>query len=75
MERDLREKPIFRFSDGSLEKYESFKIQWNIHHRMLCWDFHRARVEELYMCLEGKAALQVEEVVQGSNITMDVTKM
>ncbi len=31
-----------KFSECSVESYESFRSQWNIHHRMLCWDDHRA---------------------------------
>ncbi len=41
---------------------------------MLVWDTHRAGVE-LYMSLEGKAALKVEEVVMNANGISNVTKM
>ncbi len=41
---------------------------------MLCWDDHRAGVE-LYISLEGKAALKVEEVVESADGTWDNTKM
>ncbi len=63
-----------KFSDGSAEVYESFRSKWNIHHRMLCWDDHRAGVE-LYISLEGKAALKIEEVLESADGTWDVTKM
>ncbi len=63
-----------KFSDGSVEVYESFRSQFNIHHKMLGWDTPRAGVE-LYMSLEGKAALKVEEVVMSANGISNVTKM
>ncbi len=34
-----------KFSDGSVELYENFRSQFNIHHKMLGWDTHRAGVE------------------------------
>ncbi len=41
---------------------------------MLGWDPNRARIE-LYMSLEGKAALKVEEVVMNANGMSNVTEM
>ncbi len=41
---------------------------------MLGWDTNRAGIE-LYMSLEGKAALKVEEVVMNANSTSDVAEM
>ncbi len=51
-----KRETALNFSDGSVESYESFKSQFNIHHKMLGCDNRRAEVE-LYMSLEGKAAL------------------
>ncbi len=45
---------------------ESFR---NIHRRMLCWDDRRAGIE-LYMSLEGKIALKVEEAVENHDGSM-----
>ncbi len=56
-----------KFSEGSLDTCESFRSQFNIHHKMLGWDTQRAGIE-LYMNLEGKAALKVKEVVQNSEM-------
>ncbi len=55
-----------KFSDGSVASYESFKSQFNIHHKMLGWDTRRAGVE-LCMSFEGKAALNVEEGIMNAN--------
>ncbi len=41
---------------------------------MLGWDNYRTAVE-LYMSLEGKAALKVEEVIENADSTSNVTKM
>ncbi len=41
---------------------------------MLGWDTHRAGIE-LYMSLEEKAALNVEEIVMNVNGTSNVTEM
>ncbi len=41
---------------------------------MLAWDTHRAGIE-LYMSLEEKAALNVEEIVMNANGTSNVTEM
>ncbi len=41
---------------------------------MLGWDTHRAGIE-LYMSLEGKAALKVEEVVMNAEDMSNITKM
>ncbi len=51
-----------KFSEGSLDTYQSFRSQINIHHKMLGWDTQRAGIE-LYMNLEVKAALKVEKVI------------
>ncbi len=41
---------------------------------MLGWDDYRT-AGELYMSLEGKAALKVEEVVENADSTWNATKM
>ncbi len=69
-----KRETTLKFSDVSVECYESFKSQFNIHHKMLGWDTHRAGVE-LYMSLEGKAALNVEEVVMNADGMSNVTEM
>ncbi len=56
--RDKRETNL-KFSEGCVEQYESFRSQFIIHHKMLGWSNDRAGIE-LYMSLEGKAALKVE---------------
>ncbi len=63
-----------KFSEGTVEQYESFESQFIIHHKMLDWDTKRAGIE-LYMSLEGKAALKVEEVVTIANGTSNVPEM
>ncbi len=62
------------FSEGTVEQYESFRCQFNIHRKMLSWDTNRAGIE-LYMSLEGIVALKVEEVIMNANGTSDVTEM
>ncbi len=62
------------FSEGTVEQYESFRSQFNIHHKMLGWDTNRAGID-LYMSFEGKAALKVEEVVMNVNGASDVAEM
>ncbi len=57
-----------------MELYESFMSQFNIHHKMLGWDTNRAGIE-LYMSLEGKAALKVQEVIMNANGTSNVTEI
>ncbi len=57
-----------------MKSFRSFRSQWNIHHRILFWDDYRAAIKR-YMRLEGKAALNVEEVVESFDGTCDVTKM
>ncbi len=54
-----------KFSEGSVEQYESFRSQFIIRHKMLGWSNDRAGIE-LYMSLEGKAALKVEEVIMNA---------
>ncbi len=56
-----KRKTSLKFSEDSVETYESFRSQFNIHRKMLGWDYYRTAVE-LYMSLEGKGALTVEEV-------------
>ncbi len=70
----FKRETTLKFSDGSVESYESFRSQFNIHHKMLGWDTHRAGVE-LYMSLECKAALKVEEVVMNANGMSNITEM
>ncbi len=62
-----------KFSDGSVEPYESFRSKFNIHHKMLGWDTNRAGME-LYMSFEGKAALKLEEVIMNANGTSNITR-
>ncbi len=63
-----------KFSEGTVEQYESFRSQFNIHHKMLGCDTNRAGIE-LYMSLEGKAALKVEEVIINASSKSNVTEM
>ncbi len=63
-----------KFSEGTVEQYESFRSQNNIHHKMLGWNTNRAGIE-LYMILEGKPALKVEEVVINARGMSNVTEM
>ncbi len=49
-----------KFSEGTVDQYESFRSKFNIHNKMLAWDNNRVGIE-LYMSLEGKAALKVED--------------
>ncbi len=63
-----------KFSEGTVEQYESFRSQFNIHHKMLGWDINRGGIE-LYMTLKGKAALKVEEVFINASGTSNVTEM
>ncbi len=63
-----------KFSEDTVEQYESFRSQFNIHHNMLGWDTNRAGIE-LYKSLEGKAALKVEEVIINTSSTSNVAKM
>ncbi len=57
-ERYKRETSL-KFSDCSVELYESFRSQFNIHQKMLGWDTRKAGVE-LYMRLGGKTALKID---------------
>ncbi len=68
-----KRKTIFKFSEGSVETYESFRSWFNIHRKMLEWDDHRTAVE-LYMSLKGKAALKVE-VLENADSTGNVSDM
>ncbi len=58
-EKRYKREINLKFSEGTVEQYASFRSQFNIHHKMLGWDSNRAGIE-LYMSLEGKAALKVE---------------
>ncbi len=57
-----------KYSEGTVDQYASFRSQFNIHHKRLDLDTKRAGIE-LYMSLEGKAALKVEEVIMNVNGT------
>ncbi len=63
-----------KFSEGTVEQYESFRSQFIIHHKMLGWSNDRAGME-LYMSLEGKAALKVEEVIMNAKGTSNFSGM
>ncbi len=69
-----KRKTDLKFSEGSLEEYESFKSQFIVHHKMLDWDTNRAGIE-LYVSLQGKAALNVEEVAMNAKSTSDLSGM
>ncbi len=69
-----KRETCLKLTEGSVELYESFRIQFNIYHKMLGWDTYRAGVE-FCMSLEGKAALKVEEVVMNANDMSKVTEM
>ncbi len=62
-ERRYKRETNLKFSKGTVEQYESFRRQFIIHHKMLHWSNDRAGIE-LYMSLEGNAALKVEGVKQ-----------
>ncbi len=34
-----------KFPEGSVEQYDIFRSQFNIHHKMLGWDTNRAGIE------------------------------
>ncbi len=63
-----------KFSEGTVEQYENVRSQFIIHHKMLCWSNDRTGIE-LYMSLEGKAALKVEEVVMNAKGTSNLAGM
>ncbi len=63
-----------KFSKSTVDQYESFRSQFNIHHKMLGWDTKTAGIE-LYMSLEGKAAMKVEEVIMNANGTSNVAEI
>ncbi len=63
--RRYKRETNLKFSEGTVEQYESFRSQFIIQHKMLCWSNERVGIE-LYMSLEGKAALKVEEVVMNA---------
>ncbi len=68
-----KRETTLKFTEGSVETYESFRGQFNIHRKMLGWDNYRTAVE-LYMSLEGTAALKVE-VVENADSTGNVSDM
>ncbi len=63
-----------KFSEGSVEQYESFRSQFFIHHKMLGWSNDRAGIE-LYMNLEGKADVKVEEIIMNAKGTSNFSRM
>ncbi len=63
-----------KFSEGTVDQYENCRSQFNIHHKMLGWDTNRAGIE-LYMSLEGKATLKVEEVVMNAKSMSNIAEM
>ncbi len=63
-----------KFPEGSVEQYKRFRSQFNIHHKMLGWDNNRAGIE-LYMSLEGKATLKVEEVIMNAQGMSNIVQM
>ncbi len=72
--KTYKRETTLKFSEGSVETYESFRSQFNIHRKMVGCDDYRTAVE-LYMSLEGKAALKVEEVVENADSTVNVSDM
>ncbi len=73
-EKRYKRETILKFSEGSVDTYESFGSQFNIHHKMLGWDTPRAGIE-LYMGLAGKAALKVEEFIMNAESTSNIIEM
>ncbi len=73
-EKRYKRETTLKFSEGSVETYESFRSQFNIHRMILGWNDYRTAVE-LYMSLEGKAALKIEEVVLNDSSTGNVFHM
>ncbi len=69
-----KRETTLKLSEVSVETYESFRSQFNIHRKMLRWDDYRTAVE-LYMSLEGKEALKGEEVVENADSTGNVSDM
>ncbi len=69
-----KRETTLKFSEGSVETYKSFRSQFDIHQKMLGWDDYRTAVE-LYMSLEGKGTLKVEEVVENADSTGNVSDM
>ncbi len=69
-----KRETTLKFSEGSVKNYETFRSQFNIHRKMLGWDDYRTAVE-LYISLEGKAVLKVEEVVVNADSTGNVFDM
>ncbi len=72
--RRYKRETNLKFSEGTVEQYESCRSQFIIHHKMLGWSNDRAGIE-LYMSLEGKAALKVEEVVMNAKGTSNLAGM
>ncbi len=70
-----KRETTLKFSEGFVETYESFRSQFfNIHRKMLGCDDYRSAVE-LYMSLEGKAALKAKEVSENADSTGNVSDM
>ncbi len=46
-----KRETTLKFTEGSVETYESFRSQFNVHQKMLGWDIYRTAVE-LYISLE-----------------------
>ncbi len=67
-----KRETTLKFSEGSVETYETFRSQFNIHRKVLGWNDYRTAVE-LYMSLEGKAALKVEEVIENAVSTGNIS--
>ncbi len=72
--RRYKRETNLKFSESTVEQYESFRSQFIIHHKMLGWSNDRAGIE-LYMSLEGKAALKVKEVVMNAKGTANLAAM
>ncbi len=72
--RRYKRETHLKFSEGTVEQYESFRSQFIIHHKMLRRNTDRAGTE-LYMSLEGKAALKVEEVILNAKGMSVFTRM
>ncbi len=63
-----------KFSEGTVDQYKSFRTQFNITQEMLNWNLQKAGVE-LYMSLEGKAAIKVESVVRNAKGKPNIAEM
>ncbi len=61
------------FSEGTVDQYEIFRSQFNIHQKMLDWDTKRAGIE-LYMSLEGNAGLKIKEGIMNAMVRLTTPK-